>query len=53
MTSITDSIAAHGALFVFANVLVEQLGAPIPALPALVVAGERVRTLRHGMAGEP
>ncbi|HWT55317.1 MAG TPA: DedA family protein/thiosulfate sulfurtransferase GlpE [Rhodocyclaceae bacterium] len=29
----------HGPLLVFFNVLVEQLGAPIPAIPALLVAG--------------
>jgi membrane protein DedA with SNARE-associated domain/rhodanese-related sulfurtransferase len=29
----------HGPLLVFFNVLVEQLGAPVPAIPALMVAG--------------
>ncbi len=29
----------HGPLLVFLNVLVEQLGAPIPAAPTLIVAG--------------
>jgi membrane protein DedA with SNARE-associated domain len=32
-------IAAYGVPFVFANILVEQLGLPVPAYPALVVAG--------------
>jgi membrane protein DedA with SNARE-associated domain/rhodanese-related sulfurtransferase len=29
----------HGPLLVFLNVLVEQLGAPVPAVPTLIVAG--------------
>lgn len=32
-------IAQYGLLLVFLNVLVEQAGAPVPALPTLVVAG--------------
>jgi membrane protein DedA with SNARE-associated domain/rhodanese-related sulfurtransferase len=32
-------VARHGLLLVFANVLVEQAGLPIPALPTMVVAG--------------
>jgi membrane protein DedA with SNARE-associated domain/rhodanese-related sulfurtransferase len=32
-------VARHGLLLVFANVLVEQAGLPVPALPTLVVAG--------------
>src|SRR5467141_1739405 len=32
-------IAQYGLALVFANVLLEQLGLPIPAIPALVVAG--------------
>ena len=32
-------IAQYGLALVFANVLLEQLGLPIPAVPALVVAG--------------
>jgi membrane protein DedA with SNARE-associated domain/rhodanese-related sulfurtransferase len=32
-------IAQYGLGFVFANVLLEQLGLPIPALPTLVLAG--------------
>jgi membrane protein DedA with SNARE-associated domain/rhodanese-related sulfurtransferase len=32
-------VARHGVLFVFANVLVEQLGVPVPAVPTLIVAG--------------
>jgi membrane protein DedA with SNARE-associated domain/rhodanese-related sulfurtransferase len=32
-------IAQYGLALVFANVLLEQLGLPIPAIPALIVAG--------------
>jgi len=32
-------IAEYGLLFVFANVLAEQIGLPLPAVPALVIAG--------------
>jgi len=32
-------IAHYGIPFIFANVLVEQLGLPVPAYPSLVVAG--------------
>jgi membrane protein DedA with SNARE-associated domain/rhodanese-related sulfurtransferase len=32
-------IARHGLFFVFANVALEQIGAPVPAIPTLVVAG--------------
>jgi membrane protein DedA with SNARE-associated domain len=39
MSSLAALIAAYGLAFVFANVLAEQLGLPIPALPTLVVAG--------------
>jgi membrane protein DedA with SNARE-associated domain len=36
---ITDQLARHGAGLVFANVLLQQLGVPIPAEPTLIVAG--------------
>lgn len=36
---VLDLIAQHGLAFVFGNVLLEQAGLPIPALPTLVVAG--------------
>jgi membrane protein DedA with SNARE-associated domain/rhodanese-related sulfurtransferase len=32
-------IVQYGLLLVFANVLINQLGAPIPAIPTLIVAG--------------
>ncbi|MBK9245191.1 MAG: VTT domain-containing protein [Burkholderiales bacterium] len=39
MESLTGLLQQHGPLLVFLNVLVEQLGAPVPAVPVLVVAG--------------
>jgi membrane protein DedA with SNARE-associated domain len=36
-------VAQYGVALVFANVLVEQIGIPIPALPTLLVAGSLVR----------
>src|SRR5713226_327049 len=35
----TRLITEYGLALVFANVLLEQLGLPIPAVPVLVVAG--------------
>jgi len=35
-------IAQYGLAFVFANVLLEQIGLPIPAVPTLIVAGALV-----------
>jgi membrane protein DedA with SNARE-associated domain/rhodanese-related sulfurtransferase len=35
-------IAEYGLAFVFANVLLEQLGLPIPAMPTLIVSGALV-----------
>lgn len=39
MNELTELLARHGALIVFANVLLTQLGLPLPALPTPVVAG--------------
>lgn len=39
MADISALFAAHGLLAVFLVVLVEQLGAPVPALPILLLAG--------------
>jgi membrane protein DedA with SNARE-associated domain len=39
--TLSEIFQAHGLLAVFAGVFVEQLGAPIPALPFLVFAGAR------------
>ena len=39
MTVLLDLIRQFGLAFVFANVLVEQVGLPVPAYPTLIVAG--------------
>lgn len=39
MSDLHTLLALHGALLIFANVLLEQGGLPIPAYPLLVVAG--------------
>ena len=39
MAQLTQSVIAYGLPLIFAIVLLEQLGAPIPAIPVLVVAG--------------
>ncbi len=39
MTSLFSLVLRHGTTLVFANVLLEQLGLPVPAVPTLVVAG--------------
>ena len=39
MQEITRLIAQHGLWLVFANVLVEQIGLPVPAMPTLIIAG--------------
>jgi membrane protein DedA with SNARE-associated domain len=37
--ALIEQVARYGVLFVFVNVLLEQLGLPVPALPTLIVAG--------------
>ena len=39
MREITGLVAQYGLWLVFANVLVEQIGLPVPAIPTLVIAG--------------
>ena len=39
MHALIEQLARHGLSLVFANVLLEQLGLPIPAIPTLVAAG--------------
>lgn len=39
MDTLLALIREHGLGFVFANVLVEQAGAPVPAVPTLIIAG--------------
>lgn len=47
MESIVSLFAQHGLLAGFAGVFVEQLGAPVPALPFMLLAG--VATARGGV----
>ena len=42
MHEIVDYLLRYGLAVVFANVFLEQVGAPIPALPTLIVAGSFV-----------
>ena len=39
MQHLTGLVAQHGVALVFANVLLVQLGVPLPAVPTLIVAG--------------
>jgi membrane protein DedA with SNARE-associated domain len=39
MQEISELLAQHGLLLVFANVLMTQAGMPVPAVPILIVAG--------------
>lgn len=47
MSLLLELIHQYGPLFVFACVLVEQAGAPVPAYPALLVAGSLAASGRH------
>jgi len=42
MQDIGILLAQYGLLLVFANVLLAQLGVPLPAVPMLIVAGALV-----------
>ncbi|HET7597073.1 MAG TPA: VTT domain-containing protein [Burkholderiales bacterium] len=42
MEPITSLLAQYGLVLVFANVLLTQLGAPVPATPILILAGSAV-----------
>ena len=50
MSKLVAYVAQYGVLLVFANVLVEQIGIPIPALPTLIVAGALARDGRLSFA---
>jgi membrane protein DedA with SNARE-associated domain len=39
MEQLTGTLAQYGLVIVFANVLITQLGAPLPAIPPMIVAG--------------
>ena len=44
MQELIDLIARYGLALVFINVLVEQVGLPVPAVPTLIVAGAAAAT---------
>jgi len=48
---IIELIAQYGLLLVFVNVLVEQAGVPLPAVPTMIVAGALASTERLPLAG--
>src|SRR4051794_17112207 len=41
MQELVDLVSRYGLALVFFNVLVEQIGVPLPAVPTLIVAGAR------------
>lgn len=49
MDEILTRLARHGLWIVFGNVFLEQIGAPIPALPTLIVAGALAADGRIGL----
>lgn len=50
MHQLTDLLAQYGLVLVFANVLLAQLGVPLPAVPMMVVAGAFVADGRIPLA---
>lgn len=49
MDPLLARLAQHGIALVFANVFLEQIGVPIPALPTLIVAGSWAAEGRVGL----
>jgi membrane protein DedA with SNARE-associated domain/rhodanese-related sulfurtransferase len=47
MSHLFDLIREYGLLFVFGNVLIEQMGAPVPAYPTLVLTGAMLTTSQY------
>ncbi len=50
MHDMQNLLAQHGLLLVFGNVLLAQLGVPLPAMPTLVVAGALAASGQLGLA---
>jgi membrane protein DedA with SNARE-associated domain/rhodanese-related sulfurtransferase len=48
---IIELIAQYGLLLVFVNVLIEQAGVPLPAVPTMIVAGALASTERLPLTG--
>ena len=51
MSKLVAYVTQYGMALVFANVLVEQIGIPIPALPTLIVAGALARDGKLSLSG--
>jgi membrane protein DedA with SNARE-associated domain len=51
MISLIEQMSRHGVAIVFVNVLVQQLGAPIPAVPTVVVAASLAARGRLSVPG--
>lgn len=49
MHELTTYLLRYGLAIVFGNVLLEQLGAPVPAIPTLIVAGALVQQGRMAL----
>ena len=49
MDQLIALIQHHGLWLVFANVLIEQAGLPVPAYPTLVIAGAYLTGGRHAL----
>jgi membrane protein DedA with SNARE-associated domain len=50
MDTLYHLIEQYGLILVFINVLVEQLGAPVPAYPTLIITGALSATGRYSPA---
>src|SRR5260221_6438994 len=44
MQELVDLVAHYGLMLIFINVLLEQVGLPVPAVPTLIVAGAAAAT---------
>jgi membrane protein DedA with SNARE-associated domain/rhodanese-related sulfurtransferase len=51
MQDLVDLVARYGLLLVFVNVLLEQVGLPVPAVPTLIVAGAAAAAGKLSAAG--
>ena len=51
MQEMTDLLSQYGLALVFANVLLTQLGVPVPAIPTLIVAGALAQQGQVSAAG--
>lgn len=49
LAQLTDALQRDAAWVVFLNVLLQQLGLPVPAVPTLLLAGSLAASPLHGM----